>query len=627
MTPRLRSSFLFVLSSLGALVLAAPARAEDRAAAARPSRPVLMSIQPGMAEAILVEGVKRFEIRKQRPGWGEGTPVLVYSSSERGPKGRLAHKSVVGVFQTGRILSGSAMKLWLTLGSLMGTTYDGLDWYLDGGVGYAIEARHPRRLQAPTSLDEMRRLLPGFRPPQSYQYVREEQRTLMDAIAMAQRGGVRPEPFGTGGEPGDDAPVVDGPEVPRADGARQLFVYSPSYTFRREGDALHTVAHTKPAEVLRALEAQGLVAQDRVHRPAELRLEDLLRVHTARYAGAVVSGGPNALSQGFRGAWTPEVARHALSVAGGTYAAAKLALEQGTIVGNLAPGSHHAKVHTGGGFGTFNGPVVAARKLLANRLAQRVLIVDGDIHFGGGTNDLTMGDPRIGYLSVYGVPTEQPFETVTNRPRPVPRGATDSEYLAIFSQELKQMVERFRPQVIIYNAGADPYHDDPVNEGVGLKVSRGGLKLRDAFLFALARSKGIPVAWELGGGYAAERGRLTEIHVNTAEAANEVLAHVRAGDRVAVDGVDAERWHVGGGVARFPRWEVAEGRRNQIFGTPPVKVSRDGLARYVQKRDRILEPTAQELTAAQEAFADFFAGRVPRRRQAQAEDVQDFFPQ
>jgi acetoin utilization deacetylase AcuC-like enzyme len=80
----------------------------------------------------------------------------------------------------------------------------------------------------------------------------------------------------------------------------------------------------------------------------------------------------------------------------------------------------------------------------------------------------------------------------------------------------------FRPQLVLYQAGADPHIDDPLG---GLLTTE-QMRLRDRELLSMARELSIPLAWNLAGGYQVERDgsipRVVELHLNTFEEALRV---------------------------------------------------------------------------------------------------------
>jgi predicted transcriptional regulator len=116
---------------------------------------VLMSIKPGYAEAIL-NGTKTVELRRRRPSFGEGTTVVVYSSSPQ--------QRVEGTFTVGRLLEAAPEQLWDLVSHRAGIDRPAFDAYFAGcPTAYAIEVRRPRRIK-PARL--------RLRPPQSYLFLR-----------------------------------------------------------------------------------------------------------------------------------------------------------------------------------------------------------------------------------------------------------------------------------------------------------------------------------------------------------------------------------------------------------------------------------------------------------------------
>lgn len=114
-----------------------------------------MSIQPTYVEAIL-DGTKTVELRRRRPSFGEGTRVLIYSSTP--------DKRVAGSFETGRVMAGPPRQLWQRVGNRAGVDQATFDAYFAGcATAYAIEVRNPQRV-APRRL--------RIRPPQSYLFLR-----------------------------------------------------------------------------------------------------------------------------------------------------------------------------------------------------------------------------------------------------------------------------------------------------------------------------------------------------------------------------------------------------------------------------------------------------------------------
>jgi acetoin utilization deacetylase AcuC-like enzyme len=76
-----------------------------------------------------------------------------------------------------------------------------------------------------------------------------------------------------------------------------------------------------------------------------------------------------------------------------------------------------------------------------------------------------------------------------------------------------------RPDLVLYQAGADPYREDPYSP---LSLVHDDLRERDSAVFAWARAEGLPLAWVLAGGYTKDLSRVVAVHVGTFDAALEV---------------------------------------------------------------------------------------------------------
>jgi acetoin utilization deacetylase AcuC-like enzyme len=98
----------------------------------------------------------------------------------------------------------------------------------------------------------------------------------------------------------------------------------------------------------------------------------------------------------------------------------------------------------------------------------------------------------------------------------LPDGIGDDDYLSILEKHLRDAFRDFKPQILFYVAGADPYREDQLG---GLALTMEGLAQRDALVFDHARRHGVAVAITLAGGYARNVGDTVKIHANTILAA------------------------------------------------------------------------------------------------------------
>jgi acetoin utilization deacetylase AcuC-like enzyme len=176
-------------------------------------------------------------------------------------------------------------------------------------------------------------------------------------------------------------------------------------------------------------------------------------------------------------------------------AAAREALRSGVACAPVS-GFHHAHYAAGGGFCTFNGLAVTASALLTEGLVQRLMILDCDQHFGDGTEQI------LDRLGLEGKVENLSFGRWFGAPRDA------DAYLAA----LREQVSRFADfDLVLYQAGADVHVDDPL--GGVLRTEQ--MIDRDRTVFEAARDAGVPIAWNLAGGYQEPLSRVIELHVNT----------------------------------------------------------------------------------------------------------------
>ena len=218
------------------------------------------------------------------------------------------------------------------------------------------------------------------------------------------------------------------------------------------------------------------------------------------------TGKPEGLarSQGFR--WSPRFANSVARIWAGHLAACRLALTEPMMVLHPVSGAHHANYASGSGFCTFNFLVGGAVELLRTGL-HRVAIVDLDAHPGDGTCALTRGDDAIALFDIAG----GSWGDVRNDHRVEYHVARDAARYREALHRLPAFLDRIRPALVQYQAGMDPFEDDPVGGIDG--VTEAFLMERDRFVVEQVRGRGIPLVVNLAGGYV--RGVSERLHVNT----------------------------------------------------------------------------------------------------------------
>ena len=259
---------------------------------------------------------------------------------------------------------------------------------------------------------------------------------------------------------------------------------------------------------------------------------DLLRVHTQEYIEAIRTGEPRALAESQKFPWSPELYPSVCLTNGGVLSAARQALQSGSSAA-LASGFHHACADHGEGFCTFNGLVVAMEALRAEGLIETGAVLDLDLHYGNGTASLAASRPWLRALSIYGNDYWQNnyYRDVRERHHVdgpnhfsvpmVPSGGSDRGILMeALDQNLGWLLAEGRPDILLYQAGADPLRDDPYSP---LNLSHEDLMERDRTVFEFAKDNHLPVAWVLAGGYSKDMRKVVEVHVNTARVWREVF--------------------------------------------------------------------------------------------------------
>ena len=252
--------------------------------------------------------------------------------------------------------------------------------------------------------------------------------------------------------------------------------------------------------------------------------EDELRlVHSPDYIARVFDGTLSASEQRELGfPWSEALVERARRSVGATIAAGRFALVDGFAV-NLAGGTHHAHADKGSGFCVFNDVAVAARQIQredAHAGGDRfpVAIVDLDVHQGDGTASIMAGDASVFTLSLHGEKNFPIRKEAGSLDVGLADGCDDATYLAALDDALKALFLRFAPRLILYLAGADPYHGDRLGR---LALTPAGLAARDRRVFDAAVSHRVPVAVVMAGGYGHVIEETCAIHAETVAIAAE----------------------------------------------------------------------------------------------------------
>jgi acetoin utilization deacetylase AcuC-like enzyme len=286
-------------------------------------------------------------------------------------------------------------------------------------------------------------------------------------------------------------------------------IYSRDYSARSRG---HVFRADKFGAALRLLLKEGAVSEKDVIAPALPSGADLLLAHSPGWVKKNLEFGfTPADSAAAELGITRAVARAHLANVGGTVLAARLALRDGVGI-NCGGGAHHAFRGHGGGFCLLNDIAVAIKKLFKERRIKRAMVIDLDAHQGNGTAAIFRGDKRVFTFSMHGAKIYPEIKEKSSLDIGLRPGTGDAAYLAALRRELPRAMTRFKPDFAVYVAGADVYRGDLLG---GLGLTMGGIRQRDAFVFAECRRRGVPVALVLSGGYAKKFTDTVRIHANT----------------------------------------------------------------------------------------------------------------
>lgn len=186
---------------------------------------------------------------------------------------------------------------------------------------------------------------------------------------------------------------------------------------------------------------------------------------------------------------------------------------------NLSGGTHHAHRDRGEGFCVFNDFAIAALKLLKDKKAKRILILDLDVHQGNGNSSILGATPEVYTVSFHGK-HNYPYKKVpSSLDIEFEDGTGDSEYLESLERSLI-FLEQQDFDILLYQAGVDALETDKLGK---LSLSSEGLEKRDLMVFHWAKSLGLPVAMGLGGGYSNPITPTVYAHLKTFETAIKVF--------------------------------------------------------------------------------------------------------
>jgi histone deacetylase 11 len=282
-------------------------------------------------------------------------------------------------------------------------------------------------------------------------------------------------------------------------------IYSSRYNITAFGlERLHPFDSRKYRRIHDWLIRQGLRGPGDFVAPRPCTHTDLLRVHTPEYLRSlrdrrvlarilevpVVRFLPACLVS-----W--RVLRPMRWATGGTVLACRLAVEKGLAV-NLGGGYHHAAPDRGGGFCAYADVPLALSTLQREGRISSALVVDTDAHQGDGTADAIRPWPWAHLLDLFEADLFPWPKVDEDVPVPLLAATNGVEYLDALSEHLPGALERYRPALVVYNAGSDVLWSDPLSR---LFLTADEMAERDLYVVSTVRERGVPLAMVLSGGY------------------------------------------------------------------------------------------------------------------------------
>ena len=264
---------------------------------------------------------------------------------------------------------------------------------------------------------------------------------------------------------------------------------------------------------------EGTVTEEAFFHPPALEEEVILWTHEADYWTRLKENRltrKEARAVGFP--MSERLVQRGRHISNGTVIGAQKALERGIAL-NIAGGTHHAFTFKGEGFCLLNDQAIAANYLLRKALAQKILIVDLDVHQGNGTAQIFRDEARVFTFSMHGAKNYPSRKEESDLDIGLPDKTEDAAYLRILQDTLPRLLDEVQPDFVFYLSGVDVLATDKLGR---LALTIGGCRARDRFVLHTCHRHGLPVMVSMGGGYSERIAHIVEAHANTYRVAAEL---------------------------------------------------------------------------------------------------------
>ena len=213
-----------------------------------------------------------------------------------------------------------------------------------------------------------------------------------------------------------------------------------------------------------------------------------------------------------------ELVTREMTIAQGTIDCVNYSLKNGISM-NIAGGTHHAFYDRGEAFCMLNDQAIAAKYLINKKLAEKIMIIDLDVHQGNGTASIFSENKDVFTISFHGKKNYPFRKEKSDIDVEFDDNTDDQFYLNKLKDLIPNAIENFKPDFIFYLSGVDVLNNDKLGR-LGLSID--GCKERDRFILELCNKNSIPVQVSMGGGYSELLKNIIEAHSNTFRLAQEI---------------------------------------------------------------------------------------------------------
>lgn len=265
---------------------------------------------------------------------------------------------------------------------------------------------------------------------------------------------------------------------------------------------------------------EGTISEEAFFHPDALTNEEIVMTHTQEYIDKLER--LELTRREIRDIGFPvskELIVRGKHISKGTYQCARYAQEFGVAM-NTAGGTHHAFRERGEGFCVLNDFAIASNMLLHRKEADKILIVDLDVHQGNGNAKIFENESRVFTFSMHGEKNYPLRKQSSDLDIGLPDKAEGNLFLKRLEETLPRLIDEIKPDFIFYLAGVDILESDKLGR---LSVSKQDCLARDKYVFKTCKDNNIPVAVSMGGGYSEKIADIIDAHANTFRAAQEIF--------------------------------------------------------------------------------------------------------